>query len=372
MNISEIFLSFLSEQGLLPAQITRFFRKYPDFKPDIHWIGGLLYDQDAFNPVFVNMSNESSEFEEILKSKPFASDIMLSNWLKSISKILEYLKDEEYFKNAPVPQEQIKFGVTTIIQTCPLVDQSSKDSYIQKILGLINGNVQTLNTIATQPRTKRSEFESFLRAQGKSPATISIYSSAINQISKKYCPTLWSIQDSATLKVETDQLQQNKDYCEENVNRHNSLSAALKQYDIFLTNGPAVSYSTTTPIKTSRTSQDVRTGATTKYENNLVAFCLSYDSGRLYPGLNQTKALFEASEALKINYYTLKNMKDCFDRYNSCTTRKGWDIPLTDVRKQILDEYMVENGKEYKDNPDPTVIERAFEKARNILKMAQV
>lgn len=110
-------------------------------------------------------------------------------------------------------------------------------------------------------------------------------------------------------------------------------------------------------IKTGiRVVTDRQSGSTTDYDNNLVGFCFSCGHKPLYPYLNQTEAFEAAARTLGLKSNTLKNIRDYFDRYNphKDSPRVGWDMPLTDIRKEILNKYV-------------NKINQAYDEARKIL-----
>ena len=112
---------------------------------------------------------------------------------------------------------------------------------------------------------------------------------------------------------------------------------------------------------------DRQPGSTVDYDNNVVGFCLSCGHEALYPHLNQTEAFEAAARQLKIKVNTLKHLRDYFDRYNPYSLRAGWDMPLNDLRKNILDHYLTKSGGVYVKNAQG--LADAYADARKILKL---
>ena len=99
----------------------------------------------------------------------------------------------------------------------------------------------------------------------------------------------------------------------------------------------------------------------------MVGFCLSCGHEALYPHLNQTDAFETAARQLKIKVNTLKHLRDYFDRYNPYSLRAGWNIPLNDLRKSVLDHYLTRSGGIYVKNDQG--LADAYADARRILKI---
>lgn len=237
MDKQEIFFNFLKDNGLIPAQVIRFFCSVQKFKPDIHFIAGLLCDRDDFDTSACDISGNYEDLLTVLKNKPFESDTLLSNWLKSASKILEMLKNKEIFPNIQIPKEQIEWAMITFIKTCPFIDDKNKENYIHQIeqRDISNGsNIQKL---------KSSDFKNFLKSRTMnnyskktySSATISAYVSALNYIRDKYSINLWDVHDVAMAQSIRRRLLDNPVFKKENrKDKHNALSAAMALYCDFL------------------------------------------------------------------------------------------------------------------------------------------
>ncbi len=348
MNCQEIFLRFLTENGLLPAQIIRFFYSYSEKKPDIRFIANMLYSQDEFG---TSVPDVPKDLLEILSNKPFAADSALSNWLKDASKILEILKTEEIYDNITIPEEQKKWALIAFIKSCPLVGQKTKESYIAQIEKASANNLNN-KIYSIDKQENRDKFKAYMMHKNFKPTTITLYTSAINQISRKYCENLWTVTDAASLDNILQNLYNTQSFCNEDKQKIHCLKAALNQYRSFLAN-----------------KTDKR-GNTTNYSNNLVGFCFSCGYQPLFPELNQTEALGEAAKKLKIPFNTLKNIMSYFDYYMADSGRQGWPAASEKMKnnhKDILDKYAINiQGKYYK---DAKKLATAYNEAKEILKL---
>lgn len=315
----------------------------------------MLYNRDDFKGFSTDVPKD---LVEILSTKPFSSDVALSDWLKDASKILEILKTKEIFDNIQIPEAQTKWALCAFIESCPFVDKKTKENYISQIENTHNNSFIKKNNFFGQ---KRDEFKKYMAQQGLKKTTIALYVFAINKISEKYDDNLWAVTDVALIDNILQKL------CSGDVPSY--FRAALNQYYSFLENQSgkynhqscviAKSYS----VRTNR-----QRGSMTNYENNLIGFCFSCGHEPLFPGLSQVKAIEEAAKTLEIPFNTLKNIMSYFDYYITDSGRNGWAVTsekMKDNHKEILDKYATNiNGTYRKDDKKLAI---AYAEAKSIL-----
>ena len=365
MARQDVFIRFLTEQGLLPAPITRFFSAHPEIKPDMHCVADILYNRDNFNPLAYNMPQD---FTKILVARPFAMDAALSNWLQSISTILDILRVKEIIKGVQIPDEQIEWALVTFIESCPFVLANIKENYITQIKKQHIGTVEQLGPLS-QKKAAIKRFRTYIKAQQHlTPATITLYVYALNQIAGKICENLWELEDAESVP----EINKVSEILGEKIPPY--YNAALEQYRVFLRETKGNQYNQGTlslktnlcPVRAPR-----QRGSTKGNDANIVAFCFSCGYETLYPNMKQADAIRSAAKELGIKPQTLQNMKSYFDYYILDNSRNGWHCPsksLEAIHRKILDQYLTyKDGGYYKG--DNEKLAPAYEKARKILKL---